>query len=78
MRYLTCFLFPPLAVLLCGKPMQALLNCGLSLLLILPGVVHALLVVNATLAEERQDRLIQALRSRRVSGNGGVRTQETR
>ncbi len=67
MRYLICFLFPPLAVLLCGKPMQALLNCFLCLFLVIPGLVHALLVVNATLAEERQDRLIQAIRPRRPS-----------
>ncbi len=49
MRYLLAIIFPPLAVLLCGKPIQAVLNCFLTLLLWIPGVVHAILVVNSHL-----------------------------
>lgn len=46
MRYFLSFLLPPVAVLLCGKPILALLNLILTLLGYIPGVVHALLVVN--------------------------------
>lgn len=45
-RYFLSFLLPPVAVLLCGKPILALLNLILTLLGYIPGVVHALLVVN--------------------------------
>lgn len=61
MLYLLAIVFPPLAVLLCGKPVQALLNFGLLLLLWFPGALHALLVVNAHQAQKRQDELIRAL-----------------
>ena len=63
MRYLLAIIFPPLAVLLCGKPFQAILNCFLTLLLWIPGMIHAILVVNAHLADRRTDRLIRALRN---------------
>lgn len=36
--YFIAVLFPPLAVLLCGKPVQALLNCVLTLFLWIPGI----------------------------------------
>ena len=39
-------LLPPLAVLLCGKPFQAILSIPLTLLGWAPGVIHALFVVN--------------------------------
>lgn len=53
MRYFLSFFLPPLAVLMCGKPVLAFLNCFLTLLGWLPGVLHALLVVNAAMAHER-------------------------
>jgi uncharacterized membrane protein YqaE (UPF0057 family) len=62
MRYLLAIVLPPLAVLLCGKPIQAVLNCFLTLLLWIPGMIHAILVVNSHLADRRTDRLIRALR----------------
>jgi uncharacterized membrane protein YqaE (UPF0057 family) len=61
MRYLFAIILPPLAVLLCGKPIQAVLNCILCLFLWVPGVVHALFVVNSHLADKRTDRLIRAM-----------------
>jgi uncharacterized membrane protein YqaE (UPF0057 family) len=61
MRYLLAIVFPPLAVLLCGKPIQAILNCFLTLLLWIPGVVHALFVVANHLADKRTERLIRAM-----------------
>lgn len=62
--YLLAILLPPVAVLMCGKPIQALINCLLCLLLIFPGIIHALLVVSNHNAERRQQRLIKALRQR--------------
>jgi len=44
MRYFLAIILPPVAVLLCGKPVQALLI--LPLCFWIPGVVHALFVVN--------------------------------
>jgi uncharacterized membrane protein YqaE (UPF0057 family) len=46
-RYILAVLLPPLAVLMCGKPFQFILNIFLTLLLWLPGTIHAILVVNA-------------------------------
>ena len=45
MLYLLAVVLPPLAVLLCGKPFQALLSIPLTLLGWAPGVIHALFVV---------------------------------
>jgi uncharacterized membrane protein YqaE (UPF0057 family) len=63
MLYLLAILLPPVAVLLCGKPMQALLNFVLTLFLWVPGVVHALFVVNSHLADQRTDRLINSMKN---------------
>lgn len=66
--YLLAILFPPLAVLLCGKPMQAVLNFFLTLLLWIPGAIHAVMVVSERKADKRMQRqtnaLIQAGRSK--------------
>ena len=37
MRYIIAIFLPPLAVFLCGKPLQALLNILLTLLFWVPG-----------------------------------------
>lgn len=63
MRYLFAILLPPAAVLLCGKPLQFVLNCLLTLCFYLPGMVHALLVVSSHLADKRTDRIVRAVRS---------------
>jgi uncharacterized membrane protein YqaE (UPF0057 family) len=62
MMYLLAILLPPLAVLLCGKPLQALLNVLLTLLGWVPGIIHACLVVSSHQADKRQDRLIREMR----------------
>jgi uncharacterized membrane protein YqaE (UPF0057 family) len=62
MLYLICFLLPPLAVLLCGRPFLAILNVLLTLFFWVPGVLHALFVVNSYRADRRNKELIQALR----------------
>jgi len=62
MRYLLAILLPPVAVLLCGKPFQAILSIFLTLAFWIPGVVHALFVVHSHLADKRNKELIRAIR----------------
>ncbi len=64
MLYLLAIVFPPLAVLLVGRPVQALLNCLLCLLLWVPGVIHAMVVVADAKAEKRNRRLVTAVKGR--------------
>ena len=59
MLYLTAILLPPLAVLLCGKPVQSLLNILLTVFFWIPGVIHAMLVVSSHHADKRQERLVR-------------------
>lgn len=56
MLYLLAILLPPLAVLLTGRPFQALLNIPLTLIFWIPGVVHAVLVVNEHKANQRAQK----------------------
>ena len=62
MLYLVAVSLPPVAVLLAGKPFQALLSIPLTLLFYVPGIVHALFVVHNHYADQRTDRLIRATR----------------
>ena len=62
MLYLVAVVLPPLAVLLCGKPFQALLSIVLSLFLYFPGLIHALFVVNKYYADKRHREVIEELR----------------
>ena len=57
MLYLLSIIFPPIAVLMTGRPFAALLNFFLCLLGWIPGVIHALLVVNEHKANQRSDKL---------------------
>ena len=61
MLYLVAVLLPPLAVLLAGKPFQAILNLVLTLLFYVPGLIHALFVVNNHYADKRQERFLRDL-----------------
>ena len=61
MLYFWAVVLPPLAVLLCGRPFQALLSIPLTLLGWLPGIIHALFVVNNHYADKRNERLIREL-----------------
>ncbi|MCB1665859.1 MAG: YqaE/Pmp3 family membrane protein [Pseudomonadales bacterium] len=64
MRYIIAIFLPPLAVFLCGKPLQGVLNIFLTLLFWVPGVIHALLVVNGHLADKRTDRIVKAIQEK--------------
>ena len=70
MRFLLALLLPPLAVLACGKPIQALLNAGLTLCLYFPGAIHALFVVSSHKADIRSramvDQITHALSGKRL------------
>lgn len=61
LRYFFCFVFPPLAVLLTGRIGSFLLSIILTLLGWLPGVVHAIIVVNDHHNEQRAERLARTL-----------------
>ena len=63
MLYIVAIILPPLAVLLCGKPIQFLLNILLCLLMWVPGVVHAILVVHDRNADKRTRRIIRAMKT---------------
>jgi uncharacterized membrane protein YqaE (UPF0057 family) len=64
MRYLLAVILPPIAVLICGKPIQALLNLVLTILLWIPGMIHALFVVNGYYADQRTDKVIDAIKEK--------------
>lgn len=61
MDYVLAILLPPVAVLLKGKPGQAVLNLLLTLCFWFPGVIHALFVVNNAHADKRNKQLIKAV-----------------
>jgi uncharacterized membrane protein YqaE (UPF0057 family) len=63
MLYLLATLVPPLAVLFCGKPFQALLNLIACVTLVgwIPGIIHACFVVSSHHAGQRNQRLIDAI-----------------
>jgi uncharacterized membrane protein YqaE (UPF0057 family) len=52
---------PPLAVLLAGRSPQAAANLGLTLLVFLPGVRHALAVVDEYETDRRNAALLRAV-----------------
>jgi uncharacterized membrane protein YqaE (UPF0057 family) len=54
--YLLAIIFPPLAVFVARKPFQAFLNFLLTCLGWIPGVIHAVLVVNEYKADRRAMR----------------------
>lgn len=61
MKILLAILLPPLAVLLCGRPMAALLTIPLTMLAWFPGVIYAIYVVMNHDADQRVERLAAAM-----------------
>lgn len=59
--YLLAILLPPVAVLICGKPLQAFINLILCLILYIPGMVHAIMVVNEYKADRRAEKMGKGL-----------------
>jgi uncharacterized membrane protein YqaE (UPF0057 family) len=64
MRYLIAIVLPPLAILLCGKPFQALLALILQVTILgwIPAAIWAVLVVNSYQQDKRTNRIIKAMR----------------
>lgn len=54
--YFLAILLPPLAILLSGKPFQAILNIFLLILGWLPGVIHEVLVVKEVKDDKRMKK----------------------
>ena len=63
MMYLLAIICPPLAVLFSGKPFQALINIPLCLLALIPGVIHAILVVNEKKADDRMKKQVRMMKN---------------
>lgn len=61
MLYVFAIFIPPLAVLLCGKPIKALLNCLLWFCFWIPGSIHAWVVVSGHRAESRDDKMLKGI-----------------
>lgn len=62
MRYLLAILLPPIAVFICGKPIQGIINIILTLCFYVPGAIHAVLVVHTYLADKRTDKIVEAMK----------------
>lgn len=65
MRYLLAILLPPVAVFICGKPIQGIINIFLTLAFYVPGAVHAILVVHGWHADRRNDEIVRAIKESR-------------
>lgn len=61
MMYLLAIFLPPVAVLLCGKPMQAFINLCLCFIFWIPAIIHAVLVVRDKKADERMERQVKLM-----------------
>ncbi len=62
--YLLAILLPPVAVLLSGKPVQALLNLILTIFFWIPGAIHAILVVKDRKDDKRMQSYIKAMKEK--------------
>lgn len=64
MMYLLAIILPPIAVLICRKPIQAILNLILTLIFWIPGMIHALFVVNGYYADKRTDKIVETIKTK--------------
>jgi uncharacterized membrane protein YqaE (UPF0057 family) len=62
MLYFLAVIFPPVAVLLCGRPIAALLNVLLCFCFLIPGIIHACAIVGDSAANGRAKRLRKEMR----------------
>ena len=65
MKYLIAILCPPLAILMCGRVGAAMLNVLLWFMLIIPGILHAWIVIADYHAQLRNERLVRAVQQQR-------------
>ena len=57
LRYFFCIILPPVAVLLTGRKGSFVLSLILTLAGVIPGIIHAILVVNDYEQEKRFKKL---------------------
>jgi len=57
MKILLAIFLPPVAVLMCGKPVSALINLLLCFCFVIPGIIHAVYIVN----QSDQDRRMKEM-----------------
>ncbi len=66
MRLFFCFICPPLAVAMHGKPISAIFNMLLCLFFWVPGVLHALMINDQAHAKRQTRTLVRAIRGKKV------------
>ncbi len=66
MLYILAIFLPPLAVLLSGRPIQALINFFLCFLFWIPAVIHALLIARDYYEDRRARRIMRAIKASRA------------
>lgn len=59
--YLLAIFLPPVAVLFSGKPFQAIINFFLTLCFYIPGLIHAILVVNEKKSNDRMRKQVRMM-----------------
>lgn len=68
MLYLIAILLPPLAVALTNRAGAFIANLFLCLLFWIPGIIHAILVVNQHYQDKRTDRVVSAIERQGAKG----------
>ena len=64
MRYFLALFLPPLAIISLGlKPLTLIVNIILTICGILPGIIHAVLMVNKHYGDKKHKELLQAVKS---------------
>ncbi len=66
MRLFLCFIFPPLAVAMHGKPISAFFNMLLCMFFWFPGVFHALMINGQAHERKQTKQLVRAIRGKKV------------
>ena len=66
MRLFLCFVFPPFAVALHGKPISAIFNMLLCMFFWLPGVFHALAINDQAHGKRQTRQIVRAIRGKKV------------
>ena len=57
-----CIFLPPVAALISGGILSFIFNCILTLLGWIPGVIHALIVVNNKKQDKRAKKIVDAIK----------------
>lgn len=68
MLYLLAVILPPVAVLLRGKPFQALINLLLTICFWVPGVIHAWIVINGANKDKRMKEQAKLIAKEQAKG----------